>query len=464
MGSIDHDERKEIKMKFTVPAWVLTLSALTILTACGGGGGGAGQNLIPPGNSSAASLFGVAATGLPVVNGTVTVRCVTAFVGTTTTGADGTWSMTIPDNAVPCAIRVEGGTVNGVPLASPIHSVTRSMGNVNVTPITDLIVANIAGQNPNTWFQSVDNTHLAIDATTIKINNAITAVQSVLASLPGNVAIPNGFNPISTPFAANQVDAGDVLLDNYANGLLTAGITRQQANEAVASGGTALTIENQTLLIYGPTADRVSMVSFPSNITATSGASTIITISDPARGNRTATITSRNQYGDVSDFQSTDFNDVISFYGNRVGAMCIHGNYGSDYDDGRRGYYVYMTDEWQEVTDESEVANKLFITYYGCAERGNAYMPRGDGMFNSYYGYSIVNGERQWDGGQIYAFSDYPGIDCVWSYETEQCVEDVDAGTVHITIRYYKATINGVTKYVMIHNGLDRVSLGVSED
>ncbi len=358
-------------MKFNLPACVVALSSLGLLGGCGGGGGSSSSPVSGNNTGTTASVSGTAATGYPIVGGAVAVKCASGFTTSATTANDGTWSATIPDTAYPCAVQVSGGTANGVALTAPVHSMMLGSGNVNVTPLTDLIVANVAGQDPATWFTSANSTQLNAAVTSANITSAIGVVSTVLASLPGQPALPNGFNPITTPFNANQVDAGDVVLDNYAVGLASAGMTRQDATTTVASGATALTEEAHTLTVIAP--NQANLLRFQGGLVRVSDGTVKLSIPDPRNipGTRGLTVTGRDGDGNITGVTNAgDFIGYLSFLGNRVGQLCINGAEGWDYDDGRRSTYSYVSSELTEVTDLAEIQNVTFTQYDACADRG----------------------------------------------------------------------------------------------
>ena len=116
-----------------------------ILVACGGGSGSS--------TPSSSTLSGVAAVGTPIANGTINIRCASGSALNTTTSSSGGWQVTLSGQTLPCAVEVSGGTINGVANTMTYHSIATAIGTVNVTPLTDLMVANLAGTaTPTTWF------------------------------------------------------------------------------------------------------------------------------------------------------------------------------------------------------------------------------------------------------------------------------------------------------------------------
>src|SRR3989344_4825539 len=312
-------------MKFNKPAWVVVLGSLAVLVGCGGGGGDSNSSTPAPG----LGVTGTAAVGYPVANGTVSLKCASGATATTTTAANGTWSVSIPSGAAPCIVRVSGGTANGQALASPLHSILQSAGTVNVTPLTDLIVAKLAGQSPASWLNSA-----------------------------------------SSSFTADQTDPGDVVLDDYATALASAGMTRDEASNAVATGATTLTDEVQGVYVIAPNVENAAELQ--GSLARRSTGAVTLTIPDSRPGQGTKTLTASNGDGNgwtTGVTSNGGFNGYLSFLGNRVGQVCVPGTYEWDFDDGRRSEYVYVSNELTEVTDFAEIAGKQFTQYVACAYR-----------------------------------------------------------------------------------------------
>ncbi|WP_029043286.1 hypothetical protein [Cupriavidus sp. WS] len=83
----------------------LSVIAAAVLSACGGGddgaqSAGASAGTAPP----PATISGVAATGAPIANAVVDIRCA-AGTATATTSATGAWSVSAAGLALPCPAR-----------------------------------------------------------------------------------------------------------------------------------------------------------------------------------------------------------------------------------------------------------------------------------------------------------------------------------------------------------------------
>lgn len=213
---------KTIPSTFTLAAW-----AALALSACGGGSSGSSTP-----ETTSLAITGTAATGAAIAAGTVQVKCASG-TGTATTLADGTYSATVPNGSLPCAVRVTSGT-------TVLHSVVTQPSAsgaplvANITPLTELLVANVAGGDPSALFDTFDATAQARVTPT-----AVTsAISTTLLSLQGTVDL-TGVDPLSgTLVAANGSTAGnaqDALLDQLRDALQSSGATLATLRTAVAT-------------------------------------------------------------------------------------------------------------------------------------------------------------------------------------------------------------------------------------
>lgn len=165
-----------------------------LLSGCGSSSSDSGSA------APSVALGGVAAVGAPIAGGTITVKCAAgSALPTTTTSATGAWQVTITGQTLPCAVQVSGGTINAVLNTVDYHSFATSAGTLNISPITDLVVANLGNAAvPSTWFSGLNGA--ALNALTVtKVNAALAQVRTGLALAPLNDINPLTvtFNPVS---------------------------------------------------------------------------------------------------------------------------------------------------------------------------------------------------------------------------------------------------------------------------
>ena len=151
----------------------LLASAVTLaLVACGGGSGSdSGTPVV-----TALTLSGTAATGAAIANAPVNAKCGTG-TGTATTAANGSFTIAITGGALPCVIEVRptaGGALRSVADGSGGGSVS-----INITPLTELVAAKMAGGSPADLFTTFDAAAQA-KVTPAAVSAAIAAIISAL--------------------------------------------------------------------------------------------------------------------------------------------------------------------------------------------------------------------------------------------------------------------------------------------
>lgn len=217
-----------------------------LITACGGGGGSTASG---GGGSGTITLTGVVAVGSPIVGGTVTLKCATGNSLTATTNYAGAYSITLSGQALPCAAELSGGSINGVPNTISYHSIATASGTLNVTPLTDLMVANLTGAAPSTWFAN-PTTLSAVTSTQVNtaLTNTVTAL-GITTTLGAN-------NPITTSFSAVNGGVMDDLLIALKKSLASGGTTNTYSlllTDAAATGFTAPSFTTNMTTAYATT-------------------------------------------------------------------------------------------------------------------------------------------------------------------------------------------------------------------
>lgn len=182
-------------MKRLLLALLITGIYMVFITACGSGGGNGAVPL---------TVSGVAATGAPVANGTVTLMDSRGVTVTGTTDANGYYSLNVANNFYPFAIRVDwnDGT------AHTLYSYARIPGNsANINPMTNIAVINASAASSlanfaSGYFNSADRSMLTQVAGNIDL--ALSDIQTKL-------------NPLLAAFAATSTNPFSV---NYVVGTL----------------------------------------------------------------------------------------------------------------------------------------------------------------------------------------------------------------------------------------------------
>lgn len=185
--------------------YLLLLSIVGLLAGCGGGGGD-GSSAAAPG--AATTLSGTAAAGAPIA-GIVTVRDSSAPVKEISAPIDtfGKYSVDVSGMSAPFILRVTGKVGN---TAYNLHSGATQAdvgGTVNITPLTDLILSNVAGQIAANLYTS--NNYSAI--TTTNLDSAQSALQAKLEPVLADLGLNATIDFLRLSFDANRTGMDKVL-------------------------------------------------------------------------------------------------------------------------------------------------------------------------------------------------------------------------------------------------------------
>ena len=186
----------------------------SMLAACGGGGSSSTGASAP----AAATISGIAAAGSPIV-GVVTAKdSKGAIYGPTTIDATGAYTLNVTGGVAPFILSATGVTA-GTGNPASYHSIADStslVGNINITPLTEMVVAQAAGQSPATLYTNCAAASCTAPTTT-QVSTAQTAVNGSLANLFAKFGVSTtGLNLVTSTFVAGTAatqSAIDVLLD-----------------------------------------------------------------------------------------------------------------------------------------------------------------------------------------------------------------------------------------------------------
>ncbi len=194
---------------------VLIFFVIVFLTSCSSGGS---SSTLPT-----STLGGVAAVGTPIVGGNISVICTAGNPLSTTTDTGGTWQVTFSGETFPCAVEVSGGTINAVANTTNYNSIAISAGTVNVTPLTDLLVANLVGTTtPSTWFAGLSSNPAQLASITqTQVNTALTNLNTTLLS---GLTQLSANNPITTTFTPTSGNVNDDMLTALSTAMTNAGV------------------------------------------------------------------------------------------------------------------------------------------------------------------------------------------------------------------------------------------------
>lgn len=238
--------------KYGSGKFILITAIAILVTACGGGGGGGVQTADLANDAISLTLNGTAATGAAIANATVEAKCAVG-VGNTTTNSDGTFTLTSTTAKLPCILRVT------VPATGDVfHSVAESGATkANITPITDMMAANVLGAAPGSKFQNFNPSDAALISAS-KIGDAKLTVIEGAKSVGVDFT---GSDPLKDVFIATNNDTTGDAIDKKIDQLMSAlaaadkkiaelslqlaNITKGQAQDAVKNtlGASAVGLE-----------------------------------------------------------------------------------------------------------------------------------------------------------------------------------------------------------------------------
>ena len=195
-----------MKLFIAITGSALLLSA-ALLSGCGGSGDSgsgtaSGVSGVTGGPApTGSSLSGTAATGSPII-GTVTVRDSATPFNTkiVTIAADGKYAIDVSGLTAPFMLRADGRVGNSsVSLYSAAISADIN-GTINITPLTDLIVANVAGQIASAYFAAGNFKSL----TAAELADQEALLRSRLQPILAAVGVSASIDLLRSKFAADH--------------------------------------------------------------------------------------------------------------------------------------------------------------------------------------------------------------------------------------------------------------------
>jgi hypothetical protein len=219
--------------------WVAAAGCVMVLVACGGGGAQAEGDAVVP----TVEVRGVVARGGALVEAKVTARCTAGPVVTAVSGSSGAYAMALGEDVFPCVL--EAVSADG---AWRLHSVLPPQTRTaHITPLTELLVAELAGATPASFMAKAQANGRVLGAT-ITPGNLASAQASV-----GRVLRVMGVDPapitdaLTQPLvAASAVQRGNVhdkVLDALAAAMAGAGADMADLVSLVTGRSRSLELE-----------------------------------------------------------------------------------------------------------------------------------------------------------------------------------------------------------------------------
>ncbi len=202
------------------------LPIFIIIAGCGGGGGKAGTS-----TPATPIISGVAAAGWPL-SGNVTIKDSRGVQKTVPIGVSGIYSIDVTGMTAPFGL-VANGTIAGV--SAQLYSGATQAdigGNTNITPLTDLIIANVAGEISENFYSKGNFSNLTAD----NLNAQQVKLQAVLQPILSGAGISSGnIDLLRTFFATNNtgedavIDLLTITVNTSTNSATITNVTNQQA-------------------------------------------------------------------------------------------------------------------------------------------------------------------------------------------------------------------------------------------
>lgn len=195
------------------------VAAMLALSACGGGGGGSHSDSTgtstTPGTPVSTTLTGTAAVGVPIVGSVFAIDSKGAVSPVATTNAQGAFTIDVAGMTAPFILSVTG-SAGGKQVV--LNSIATAPGQtVNITPLTDLIVATASGQPAGTALANLcaPEAGKAPAACTTALSNATSAqkLDTAVAAVTEMIKPINtgSTNPLTGAFVANGTGMDAVL-------------------------------------------------------------------------------------------------------------------------------------------------------------------------------------------------------------------------------------------------------------
>lgn len=221
------------------PIFVLAAVSTAVLAACGGGGdaapGPVGAHV--PEQPAALSISGVAARGAALAGAAIEAKCAggtDTASATATAKDDGSYTLKIADGVLPCALKATASD------ETSYYSIAAGSGAstiANITPLTQLVVAQLTGQEPSAFFTGSDGAAIGGAVTVEKIDAASSAVVATLKAAGVDTAAIQ--NIVSDPLAAGTGQGYDGVLDTLGTTLASAGSSLGELVTTVATTAAA---------------------------------------------------------------------------------------------------------------------------------------------------------------------------------------------------------------------------------
>jgi hypothetical protein len=179
---------------------ILVAGILVSLSGCGGGGGG-DNNTTP-----AVNISGTAAAGAAII-GQVTVKGSAGVSISTEIEADGSYSVDVSGLVAPYMLRAVGSVGGKEYTLYSFAEETDVGGTINITPFTDLILSNVAGELASNHFEDGDFRDFKPE----EIEEQEDALQDKLSKVLSALGVGDAIDLLRTQFSTDHSGLDAVL-------------------------------------------------------------------------------------------------------------------------------------------------------------------------------------------------------------------------------------------------------------
>ncbi|WP_028605730.1 hypothetical protein [Ottowia thiooxydans] len=196
----------------------------------------------------------MAAIDTPIAGGKVELLCQGASVAlSTVTSAAGAWQIDTTGQSLPCAVKITGGSLS---TGQSYHSAVLAFDNINITPLTDLMVASASGKLPAVWWSGNGPSDLS-GLTPAALEKALVALRTGL----GLDALKS-LDPLTAQFTPVAKDKLHDILQAFRLALSQTGIDYSGLLSSAASGSFVVPesfrislANNYSTIVNGPSTD-----------------------------------------------------------------------------------------------------------------------------------------------------------------------------------------------------------------
>jgi len=184
--------------------YTVLLSIFIIIAGCGSGHGGhSGATSTSAQNTT---ISGVAAAGWPL-SGTVTIKDSKGATNSTTIGVSGQYTINVSRMTPPFVLMADG-MVAGVSMQIYSGATQADIGgSINITPFTDLIISNIAGEISSDYYSGGNFSGLTAD----NLNAQDVRLEAVLQPILSAAGVSSSFDLLRTFFETNNTGIDAVI-------------------------------------------------------------------------------------------------------------------------------------------------------------------------------------------------------------------------------------------------------------